>query len=62
MLAPATRRSLGNYWMSPQGSRPPGTSWRWPAHNLLLLLGATGVADVPQVHWPSCYGAGPRLL
>lgn len=49
MLAPATRRSLGNYWMSPQGSRPPGTSWRWPAHNLLLLLGATGVADVPQV-------------
>ncbi|XP_042852240.1 uncharacterized protein LOC122241153 isoform X2 [Panthera tigris] len=59
--APASRRSLGDYWLSPQRRRPPGAAWRWPARNLLLLPGATGLADVPSARWPSCYSARPRL-
>lgn len=59
--APAARRSLGDYWLSPQRRHPPGAAWRWPARNLLLLPGATGLADVPSARWPSCYGARPRL-
>lgn len=59
--APAHRRSLGDYWLSPQRRRPPGAAWRWPARKLLLLPGATGLADVPSARWPSCYGARPRL-
>ncbi|XP_008576465.1 PREDICTED: MARCKS-related protein [Galeopterus variegatus] len=35
--APASRRSLGNYWPGPQRRRPRGAAWRWPARNLLLL-------------------------
>ncbi|KAK1340260.1 hypothetical protein QTO34_018826 [Cnephaeus nilssonii] len=59
--APAARRSLGDYWLSPQRRLPPGAAWRWPARNLLLLPGATGLADIPSARWPSCYGARPRL-
>lgn len=58
---PAARRSLRDYWLSPQRRRPPGTAWRWPARNLLLLPGSTSLADVPSARWPSCYGARPRL-
>ncbi|XP_078187214.1 uncharacterized protein LOC144576966 isoform X1 [Callithrix jacchus] len=57
----ATRRSLGDYWLSPQRRHPPGAAWRWPARKLLLLPGDTGLADVPSARWPSCYGARPRL-
>ncbi|XP_018870149.1 protein FAM229A isoform X3 [Gorilla gorilla gorilla] len=59
--APAARRSLGDYWLSPQRRHLPGAAWRWPARNLLLLPPATGLADVPSARWPSCYGARPRL-
>ena len=64
MPAPAAHRSLGDYWLSPQRRRPPGAAWRWPARNLLLLLlpGATRLADVPSARWLSCYGARPRLM
>ncbi|KAM9107265.1 uncharacterized protein AAG666_010406 [Megaptera novaeangliae] len=52
MPAPASHRSLGGYWLSPQRRRPPGAAWRWPARNLLLLLpGAAG-----------CHRAGGRTL
>ncbi|KAK2106383.1 hypothetical protein P7K49_015897 [Saguinus oedipus] len=57
----AARRSVGDYWLSPQRRHPPGAAWRWPARKLLLLPGDTGLADVPSARWPSCYGARPRL-